>query len=149
MNLVRQRQGRGMYPFGNELNRLFEGSLANPERDFSTVETSQWIPAVDIREEENRFVVEADVPGVSPEAIEVTMENGVLSIRGERHSEVVSDEAGVRRLERSRGVFYRRFALPDSADPEAITARGNAGVLRIEIGKRESARSRRIPVEHS
>lgn len=147
MDLVRQRQGRNPFPFANELNRFFEGPLGHLERDFSTVETSQWIPAVDIREEEGRFVVEADVPGVAPEDIEVTMENGVLSIRGERRSEVTSDEGGVRRLERSRGVFYRRFALPESADPESIKARGIAGVLRIEIGKRESARSRRIPVQ--
>lgn len=148
MDLVRYRpSGFPLRDLSNEINRLFDSSLFDYNRDASTVETSQWIPAVDIREEQNRFLVEADVPGVSPEDIEVTMENGVLSIRGERKHEDVSEADGVRRVERSHGVFYRRFSLPESADPGAVKARGSNGVLIIEIGKRETARPRRIPVE--
>ncbi|MDZ7809719.1 MAG: Hsp20/alpha crystallin family protein [Arhodomonas sp.] len=147
MNITRYRPGRSPSTLSDEFNRLFESPLMDLARDFSTVETSQWVPAVDIREEKDKFVVEADIPGVKPEDIEVTMENGVLSIRGERSSETTSDEGGVRRRERSHGVFYRRFALPDSADPENIRARGDQGVLHIEIGKRDAAVSRRIPVE--
>lgn len=147
MDLVRYRPGRSLRDLSNEINRLFDNPLFDFGGDASTVETSQWVPAVDIREEKDRFLVEADVPGVSPDGIEVTMENGILSIRGERRHESVSEEGGVRRVERSQGVFYRRFSLPDSADPDAIKARGADGVLVIEIGKREKARSRRIPVE--
>ncbi|WP_440995296.1 Hsp20/alpha crystallin family protein [Arhodomonas sp. SL1] len=147
MDMTRYRPGRSPSTLSDEFNRLFESPLMDLARDFSTVETSQWVPAVDIREEKDKFVVEADIPGVKPEDIEVTMENGVLSIRGERSSETTSDEGGVRRRERSHGVFYRRFALPDSADPENIRARGDQGVLHIDIGKRDAAVSRRIPVE--
>ncbi|MDN5870916.1 MAG: Hsp20/alpha crystallin family protein [Nitrococcus sp.] len=149
MDLVRYRPGRfHMRDLSDEINQMFSSPLFDFVRDVSTVETSQWVPAVDIREEANRFLVEADIPGVNPEDIEVTMENGVLSIRGERKQESVSEDGGVRRVERSQGVFYRRFSLPDSADPDAIKARGSNGVLILEIGKREKALSRRIPVEH-
>lgn len=149
MDLVRYRPGRfPMRELSDEINRLFDSPLFDFARDASTVATSQWVPAVDIREESGRFLVEADVPGVNPEDIEVTMENGVLSIRGERKHESVTEEGGVRRVERLQGMFYRRFSLPDSADPDAIKARGSNGVLIIEIGKREKALPRRIPVEH-
>ncbi|HET8701208.1 MAG TPA: Hsp20/alpha crystallin family protein [Nitrococcus sp.] len=148
MDLMRYRPiPPSLRDWTNEINRLFESPLFDFSRDLSTVETSQWVPAVDIREEPNRFLVEADVPGVNPEDIEVTMENGILSIRGERKQESVSEEGGVRRVERSQGMFYRRFSLPDSADPEAIKAHGSNGVLIIEIGKHEKALPRRIPVE--
>lgn len=148
MDLVRYRpSGFPLHDLSHEISRLFDSPLFDLGRDVSTVETSQWVPAVDIREEQGRFLVEADVPGVSPEDIDVTMENGVLSIRGERKHEAVSEKGGVRRVERSQGMFYRRFSLPDSADPDAIKARGSNGVLIIEIGKRETALPRRIPVE--
>lgn len=148
MDLVRYHPSRfPLRDLSNEVNRLLESSLLDFGRDGSTVETSQWVPAVDIREEQGRFLVEADVPGVNPEDIEVTMENDILSIRGERKYESMSEDGGVRRVERSQGEFYRRFALPDSADPDAVKAHGSNGMLIIEIGKREAARPRRIPVE--
>ncbi|MBA1145816.1 Hsp20/alpha crystallin family protein [Ectothiorhodospiraceae bacterium WFHF3C12] len=150
MDLVRRTNrtpARNIWDVQSELSRLFDSPLFDLARDGSTVETSQWVPSVDIREEQNRFVVEADIPGVKPEDIEVTMENGVLAIRGERRHEQTEDEGGYRRVERARGVFYRRFALPESADPDNIKARGENGVLKIEIGKQEKAQSRRIPVE--
>ncbi len=135
----------------NRLNQLFQSPLWGPEADFSAVETSQWVPAVDIREDEQQFVVEADVPGVDPNDIEVTLENNVLTVRGERkeEKEAAADEgSGTRRIERAYGAFYRRFTLPDTADPENVKARNEQGVLRIEIGKKEAAQSRRIPVEN-
>lgn len=150
MDLVRRTNrnpARNVWDLQSELSRMFDSPLFDLARDGSTVETSQWVPSVDIREEQNRFVVEADIPGVKPEDIEVTMENGVLAIRGERNQETTEDEGGYRRVERARGVFYRRFALPESADPDNIKARGENGVLKIEIGKQEKAQSRRIPVE--
>lgn len=148
MDLMRYRPSPpALRDWTNEINRLFDSPLFDFGCDMSTAETSQWVPAVDIREKSGHFLVEVDVPGVNPEDIEVTMENGVLSIRGERKHEPVSEEGEVRRVERSQGMFYRRFSLPDSTDPGAIKARGSNGVLVIEIGKREKALPRRIPVE--
>ena len=153
MNMMRHRpdQVRGMDNPLNQLDRLVQSSLLNPDADFSAVETSQWVPAVDIREEDQQFAVEADVPGVDPNDIEVTLENNTLTIRGERKEEKVAsgdDNNGARRIERAYGAFYRRFTLPDTADPDDVKARNNQGVLHIDIGKKEAAQSKRIPVEN-
>ncbi len=148
MDLRPYRPQGGLFDLQRELNRFFDAPWLGGSPDGSTVETSQWVPAVDIREEADHYVVEADIPGVKPEDIDVTMEHGMLSIHGERHYEKKTGEAGARRLERSHGVFYRRFALPDDADPDAIKAKGDHGVLTVTIGKHAGSRSRRIPVEH-
>ena len=115
--------------------------------DSSNVATSNWSPAVDIEEQTSRFVITADVPGVAPEDIEVTMENGILTIKGERNEEQNVERAGFRRAERVSGSFYRRFSLPDSANPEKISAHGKNGVLEIVIPKGEKAQARRISVK--
>jgi HSP20 family protein len=152
MDRVRHRPNavRGWNDPLNQLDRLFQSALLNPDADLSAAETSQWVPAVDIREDHNQFVVEADVPGVDPNTIDITLENNMLTIRGERQEEKsTSDDegSGARRIERAYGAFYRRFTLPDTADPESVKARNDNGVLRIEIGKKEAAQAKRIPVE--
>ena len=124
--------------FHQELNRMFG--------DSSSIVTTDWVPVVDIKEEKNRFVLHADLPGVDRENIDITMEDGVLSIRGERKLEEVSDGGEYKRVERAHGTFYRRFALPDTADPDKISARCDKGVLEVEIPKRESVQPRRIQV---
>ncbi|MCG5515314.1 MULTISPECIES: Hsp20/alpha crystallin family protein [Ectothiorhodospira] len=109
--------------------------------------TSDWVPAVDIREEKEAYVLHADVPGVDPKDIEVHMENGVLTIRGERKAESAEEREGYKRVERIRGSFYRRFSLPDTADAERISARSANGVLEVRIPKQEKVQPRRITVE--
>ena len=126
---------------GQFMNRLREQL-----EDVSVVNT-EWVPLVDVKEEKDHFVIRADIPGVDPKHIEVTMENGVLSIRGERTSESVEEREKYQRMERITGVFHRRFALPDTANPDGIQARGRDGVLEITIPKHEKLRPRRIAVE--
>jgi HSP20 family protein len=104
------------------------------------------VPRVDIKEEAERFLILADLPGVDPNAIEVQMDKGILSIKGERQTESVTEGDRYSRIERAHGVFYRRFALPDSANPEGITATGKHGVLEISIPKRPETTPRRIQV---
>ena len=125
--------------FHQEMNRLFGEN--------SNIVTSDWVPVVDIKEEKDRFVLHADLPGVDRENIDITMEDGVLSIRGERKLEEVTEESEYKRIERAHGTFYRRFALPDTADPEQISARADKGVLEVVIPKRESVKPRRISVD--
>ncbi len=148
MNMIRYHRPRGsQYPlqeFRQMLDRFFDDEDTG---DRSDVVTSQWAPHVDIREEDRRFVIEADIPGVDPKDIDVHMDNGVLSIRGERKSESTSDNGKYTRVERSHGVFYRRFALPDSADPDGISATGRHGVLEIAIPKRPETTPRRIDIK--
>ena len=106
-----------------------------------------WSPAVDIFEEKGRFVVRADVPGVNAADIEVNMDNGILSVSGERRSEERSDVDGVARYERAVGRFLRRFTLPETADADSIKAKSANGILEITIPKQAAVQARRITVD--
>lgn len=106
----------------------------------------RWAPAVDIREESDRYVLHADLPGVDPADIEITHEKGVLSIEGVRKHDHEQEHEGYRREERARGRFLRRFSLPDVADAEAITARSANGVLEVVIPKQQAKLPRKIAV---
>lgn len=115
--------------------------------DSSMVEASHWAPAVDIKEEPTRFVLLADIPGVDPKEIEISMHNGVLTIKGERTAVQTEESREYTRVERTKGSFYRRFSLPDTAEADKVTAEGRDGVLRIIIPKKEKASAKKIKVE--
>lgn len=106
-----------------------------------------WTPPVDIREDAERFVIYADVPGLDPKDIEITFEKGVLAVKGERPAPPREELARYSLLERPKLVFERRFQLPDNVDPQAITARGVNGVLEISIGKKPAEVARKIMIE--
>jgi len=106
-----------------------------------------WVPAVDIFEEKDRFVVRADVPGVDPANIEINLDSGLLSVSGERPADDRSEIDGVSRFERVAGRFQRRFSLPDSANADGIKAKSANGILEIVIPKQPAAQARRITVE--
>lgn len=139
-------------PWGllNQLYKDLEKVYTQPGHSMdedTTVATSAWVPAVDIKEDEQRFVIHADIPGVDPQEIEITMEAGILTIKGERQTESQEERKNYKRMERARGTFYRRFGLPDTADAEKITATGKQGVLEIVIPKRLISQPRKINVE--
>jgi HSP20 family protein len=144
-NLTRYPQWPGQ-ALQNEIKQVFERFFDNGEQDGSAVVTAQWAPLVDIKEEADRFVIYADLPGIDPADIEVQMDKGILSIKGERSSESSAQTERFSRIERRYGSFHRRFALPDSADPEGISAHGRNGVLEIVIPKRPESAPRRIQV---
>ena len=136
----------------NLLNTL-QRDLYDPEYnrlndDDASVATANWAPSVDISETETAFTLLADIPGVDPKDIEISMEKSVLTIKGERYSENVEEQEDYRRVERQSGQFYRRFTLPDSANADKIEAKSEHGVLKITIPKQEVAVSRRIEVKH-
>jgi len=108
---------------------------------------ADWVPAVDIMEEKERFVLRADLPGVDPQRIEVKMDDGVLTLSGERREESADFVDGLRRIERLGGKFQRRFRLPETADAENISARGKNGILEVSIPKRPEVMARRIAVQ--
>lgn len=149
MSLVRYEPYSLLNQLQREFNRYgsqdpFAGELAGD--DSSDVAVSQWRPAVDIKEEKNRFVITADLPGVDPKEIDITMENGVLTLKGERSEEKTEDRQGYKRVERVRGTFFRRFSLPDSADADRIEANSKNGVLEIILPKHEKGQPKRISV---
>jgi HSP20 family protein len=132
----------------NEINRVF-GNLNDAE---SSSATSEWIPAVDVREYSDRFQLLLDVPGVESKDVEITLDNGVLTVSGNRTEEKTVGSNGAeqpqqQRIERRLGRFYRRFILPDTADAENVNASGRNGVLEIVIPKQPKAQPRRITVK--
>ena len=143
MALVRYEPWSMLDQLRREVDRLFETRLPGEE----SAVVSDWVPAVDIKEEPDRFVIRADVPGVDPKDIEVSMEKGVLTIKGEKESETKEEREGYKRIERSRGSFLRRFTLPETADPERVEASSRNGVLEIVIPKLAQVQPRKIEVK--
>jgi HSP20 family protein len=144
MSLVRYEPWSLINQLQHELSRAFDDGLGRSERDHTVAD---WVPTVDIREEEKRFVLSADLPGVDPKDIEVTMEDGILTLRGKRVLEQREEREGYRRVERVSGQFFRRFTLPDTADAESISAKSGQGVLEVTIPKQPKLQPRRIAIE--
>lgn len=143
MSLMRYEPWRGMDQLQDEINRLFS-SWSNNE---SSSATADWVPSVDINEFDNSFELHVDVPGVDPKDVEITLDNGVLTISGERRYEKQEEEGMMRRrTERAYGRFYRRFILPDTVDADKVKATDHHGVLQISIPKQAKALPRRIKV---
>lgn len=126
----------------NEVNRLFGTN------DASSAATADWVPPVDIEEYADKFVLYADVPGIEPSSIEVTLEKGVLTLSGAREQAVEQNGIERKRSERATGKFLRRFVLPDTVDSENVSASGKNGVLQVVIPKRPQAQPRKIAVTH-
>lgn len=126
------------------LEQLFNGGLGGLEPVAG--ERADLTPAVDIQEENDRFVVRADMPGVAAKDIEVSAEDGKLTIRGTRSTQDRVNEDGFEHVERVAGTFLRRFTLPQSAQAEAIKARYTDGVLEIAIPKQPRVEPKRITV---
>jgi len=145
-SMVRQDPWSLMPRLQDEINRLF-GNVQ--QTDTSSSATATWIPAVDIHEYTDRFELYVDVPGVDPNSVELTLEEGVLTLSGERIQKSSTNGEGepqYRRTERSLGQFYRRFVLPDTVDSDKVNATGKDGVLTVTIPKQAKALPRRIQI---
>lgn len=126
----------------NEVNRVFGTN------DASSAATADWVPPVDIEEYADKFVLYADVPGIEPSSIDVTLEKGVLTLSGGREQAVEQGSIERKRSERASGKFLRRFVLPDTVDSDNVSASGKNGVLQVVIPKRAQAQPRKIAVTH-
>lgn len=145
MSIARQQ------PFGllGELQREMERLIsASPLREDGAANLGggDWVPAVDVREDADRYVVTVDLPGVKPDAVDINLEQGVLTISGERPTIPADQTAAYRRVERARGRFVRRFSVPETVDVEQVAARAQDGVLEVSIPKLAKVMARRIPV---
>jgi HSP20 family protein len=143
MNIIK----RDYYPLGRDFSNLLENFFKGHPDDASFVDTGSWAPAVDIKEDKDRFLVIADIPGVKKENIHVSLENNILTIQGERRSEKKETENNYSRVERTQGQFYRRFSLPQTVDEGKISAKCKHGVLEISIPKKESGLEKQIEIK--
>jgi HSP20 family protein len=145
MTVVRYQPFDAINDLHERLNRLFDVTPRQEQAE-SSAATADWVPAVDIQEFVDRFVLHVDLPGVDAEAVELTLDNGVLTLSGQREKRVVDAQPVRERRERGLGRFHRRFILPDTADADGVRAAGKQGVLEIEIPKQVKAQPRRIQV---
>ena len=131
--------------FANRLQRDIHRLFGAPQT--TAADSGAWLPPVDIHEENDQFLLHMDLPGVDPKAVEITSEQGVLTIRGQRAESRREARDGYRRIERISGEFQRRFSLPESADVENIKAKALNGVLEVAIPKLAQVQPQRITVQ--
>jgi HSP20 family protein len=141
MTVVRYEPWALVSRLQKEVDRLFGAPLS------TAADSGAWLPPVDIHEEANQFVLHVDLPGVDPKGVEITSDQGVLTIRGQRESAHKESREGFRRIERISGEFQRRFSLPESADAQNIKAKVANGVLEVAIPKLAQVQPHKILVE--
>jgi HSP20 family protein len=148
MAIVRYDPFRDLGSLQEEVNRLFSTSLNRAFGD-EGIGRGAWAPSVDIYENKDQIVIEAELPGMKQEDFDLSIENNVITLRGERRFEKTDDSDNYHRVERSYGSFTRSFTLPQTVNAEESKAEYNNGVLRVTLPKREEAKSRRIAVSGS
>src|SRR5437660_10425726 len=147
MSIVRYDPFRDLRTLQEEVNRLFSGSMPRAFDD-EGIARGAWSPNVDIYENKDHMVLEAELPGMKREDFELSVENNVITLRGERHFEKKDESDNYHRVERAYGSFTRSFTLPNSVSAEGASAEYRNGVLRITLPKREDTKARRIEVSN-
>jgi HSP20 family protein len=146
MNIIKYDPFREMRSLQDEVNRLFTSSFSRGSNE-SDLMRGAWSPQVDIFENRNEIVLEAELAGMKPEDVDISIENNVLTIHGERKFEKNDEDDNFHRVERSYGSFTRSFTLPPTVSSENANAEFENGVLRLKLLKREEAKPRRIEIK--
>ena len=145
MTIVRYDPFRDLRTLQEEVNRLFSTNLTRAFDD-EGIGRGAWAPSVDIYENKDHIVLEAELPGMKREDFELTVENNVITLRGERQFEKKEESDNYHRVERSYGSFTRSFTLPQTVSADGATAEYRNGVLRVTLPKREETKARRIEI---
>ena len=162
MNLTPWRSSNSIIPFGRsrmsddvisfqrDMNNLMNSFLTRWDVGFPTTIEMAYYPSVDIKEKENKYVIDADVPGLSESDLEMDFKNNVLTLKGEKKTESETKDASSVCVERSYGSFRREIAFDDEVDSESIKAELKNGVLHVELNKKEKSKqsSKKIPIRH-
>jgi HSP20 family protein len=147
MTIVRWEPLREFSTLQNEMNRLFDTAFDTPAPSSGNGGAMRrWMPAMDLVESGDHFVLRADLPGLSEDDVRIELENTTLTISGERNAEHEERDEGYYRLERAFGAFSRSLQLPEGIDPEAVSASFDRGVLEVRIPKPEQRKPRRIEI---
>src|SRR5918912_1251762 len=145
MSIVRYDPFHELRSLQDEVNRLFSTNLSRAFGD-EGIARGAWVPSVDIYENKDQIVLEAELPGMNREDFDLSIENNVITLRGERRFEKKDDSDNYHRVERSYGSFTRSFTLPQTVSAEDAKAEYRNGVLRVTLPKREEAKARRIEI---
>lgn len=147
MALVRWDPFRELEEVSDRLNRVFARPSARTSNGKETMIVADWTPSVDISETENEYQIKAEIPDVKKEDVKVTLEDGVLTIQGQRKQETEEKGKKFHRIERSYGSFVRTFSLPDVIEEEKVKAEFKDGVLNLHLPKSEKAKPKAIEVK--
>ena len=147
MALVRWEPVRELTSLQSEMNRLFNTFFDSPTTGSGGNGVRRWIPAMDLVETDDHFVLKADLPGLNEGDVNIEVEDNVLTVSGERKSEHEDKREGHYRVERSFGSFRRTLTLPEGVDPEAVSATFDKGVLEVRIPKPEQRKPRRVAIQ--
>lgn len=145
MSIIKYDPFRELRGLQDEMNRLFMTNFSRAG-DESDLMRGAWSPQVDIFENKNEIVLEAELPGIKPDEVEISIENNVLTLHGERKFEKKDEGDNFHRVERSYGSFTRSFTLPPTVSSENANAEFENGLLRLTLAKREEAKPRRIEI---
>ena len=145
MAIVRWEPLRELSSLQSEMNRLFNTAFDAPSGS-SGPALRRWVPAMDLVESGDQFVLRADLPGMSEEDIQIELEDGTLTVSGERKAEHKESKDSFQRIERAFGSFSRSLTLPDGVDAEAVSASFDRGVLEVQIPKPEQHKPRKISI---
>lgn len=145
MSITRYDPFRDLRTLQDEVNRLFSSNFTRSYGD-EGIARGAWMPGVDIYENKDQIVLEAELPGMNREDFELTVENNVLTLRGERRFEKRDESDNYHRVERAYGTFTRSFTLPQTVSSDNATAEYKDGVLRVALQKREEGKARRIEI---
>jgi HSP20 family protein len=146
MALIHWEPAAELNTIQTEMNRLFTSLFDTPTRAVSAGTTRRWIPAMDLIENQDQYVLHTDLPGLSEQDIKIELDSGVLTISGERKAESTEEQRGYRRIERSYGSFSRSLKLPDGVDGDAVVASFDKGVLEVRIPKPEQHQPRKVTI---
>jgi HSP20 family protein len=148
MALIRWEPVRELNTIQSEMNRLFNTFFDSPSGGTGSGNGGlrRWLPAMDLLETENDFVLRADLPGLSEEDVNIELEDSVLTISGERKAEHEERKEGYYRVERASGNFSRSLTLPEGIDPDAVQATFDRGVLEVRIPKPEERKPRKVSI---
>ena len=145
MSIVRYDPFRDLRSLQDEVNRLFSTNLTRAYGE-EGIARGAWNPSVDIYENKDQIVLEAELPGMKREDFDLSIENNVITLRGERRFEKKDESDNYHRVERAYGSFTRSFTLPQTVQPESVAAEYRNGVLRVTMPKREEVKARRIEI---
>lgn len=146
MRLVRWRPRTGLPAYHDYFNGMF-GELFEPDRNRMDLQNFDWAPRVNVEEQEDRFEITADVPGMKKEDIDIEVRDNVLTIKGERKLEKEEENTNYHICERSHGTFQRAFTLPENVTADDIEAEYADGILRLTVPRAEPEKPKEIRIE--
>ena len=146
MNIIKWDPFRELEDISRQLNRVFGRLPSRLEPDRELMAMADWTPNVDITETDTEYVIKGEIPGVKKEDVKITIENGMITLRGERKQEKEEKDKKFHRIERSYGSFMRSFRLPDNVDESAVKAEFKDGMINVTLPKAAKSKAKSVEV---